>query len=89
MECPKCQGGAYLAEEEFVRVLEGTRPLQAIMKATFVCRSCTERFTRLVTDNLDKRKLVIKPMPSQYAYQSQARDESMTADEAAEGLKFF
>jgi len=89
MDCPKCQGGSYLAEEELVKVLEGSRPLQAIMKATFVCRSCTERFTRLVTDDLDKRKLVIKPLPPQYAYQSSPHGESVSEEEAAEGLKFF
>lgn len=89
MECPKCQGGTYLAEEELVKVLDGTRPLQAIMKATFVCRSCTERFTRLVTDDLEKRKLVIKPVPAQYQYQSDGSAASTTTDDVPEGLKFF
>jgi Zn-finger nucleic acid-binding protein len=86
MECPKCQGGAYLAEEELVKVLENTRPTKAILKATFVCRSCTERFSRLVTDTLDNRKLEIKNLPPQPYYR---REEGKSEEEAAEGLKFF
>lgn len=86
MECPKCQGGSYLAEEELVKVLEGSKPLLAVMKATFVCRSCSERFTRLVTDNLEKRKLEIRPAPPQYTYQNQEVKED---EEPASGLKFF
>jgi hypothetical protein len=56
MECPKCSGGSYLAEEELVKVLENTEPVKVITKAVFVCRACSERFSRLIVDTLDARK---------------------------------
>jgi len=86
MECPKCQGGAYLADEELVKVMEGTKPQKAILKATFVCRSCGERFSRLVTDSLEKRRLEIKPLPPQVEVE---REESTADDEIPEGMRIF
>lgn len=85
MECPKCSGGSYLAEEELVKVLEGTEPLRIIARAVFVCRACSERFSRLIVDSLEARKkedvLGSSGAPAGTA--------STTATDAAEGLKFF
>lgn len=55
-ECPKCGGGAFLSEEELVRIMENTAPMKVVAKATFQCRACSERFSRLVCDDLDARK---------------------------------
>jgi len=85
MECPKCQGGAYLADEELVKIIEGSKPEKAILKATFVCRSCGERFSRLVTDSLEKRRLQIKPLPPM----EEVREESTADDEIPEGMRIF
>lgn len=94
MECPKCQGGSYLVDEDLVQVLEKTEtPTRLLIKATYQCRSCSDRFTRLFFDELEARR---KPQmqPGQYYQQPQQqeyqeRQENTTADQAAEGLKFF
>jgi len=56
MNCPKCGGGAFLADEELVKVMEGTKPLKLLIKQIFTCRACSERFSRIVWDNFDSRK---------------------------------
>jgi hypothetical protein len=56
MECPKCNGEAYLVEEDFVKVIENTEPMKVVAKAVYQCRSCGERFSRLVIENIDAKK---------------------------------
>ncbi|MCD6495915.1 MAG: hypothetical protein J7K54_01455 [Candidatus Aenigmarchaeota archaeon] len=56
MNCPKCQGGAYLSEEDVVTVIEKTDPIRLLIKQTFVCRACSERFSRIVADDIESRK---------------------------------
>ena len=91
MECPKCGGGTYLHEEELVQVLEGTRPLKAVLKATMVCRACAEKFSRLFVDTLENRKPpVSSPGTAQSGpYAMVPRVVSDFKDEPAEGLRFF
>jgi len=86
MECPKCGGGVYLAEEELVKVLENTDPLKVIIKATYVCRACSERFSRLVYDNLEARN---KNNITTSSPVTQISSESSDNSEHVEGLKFF
>ncbi len=81
--CPKCAGEAYLAEEELVQVLESTDPLKAIIKARFTCKACASDFTRLVTESLDAKK------KEALASGSSPPSRAVSADEAAEGLRFF
>ncbi len=89
MECPKCAGGAYLAEEELVQVLN-TDPMRVISKATYVCRSCSERFTRLVCEPLDsKRKPPEAPYAAGGAYVYSRPQPQAAQPDPAEGLKFF
>ncbi len=57
MQCPKCGGNAFLAEEEFVQALQ-TDPVKIIAKAVYSCASCTERFTRLMYESLEARTAV-------------------------------
>jgi hypothetical protein len=97
MECPKCGGGAYLAEEDLIQVLESTDPVKLMLRATYQCRACSERFTRVIYDDITARKKEMgsgsPPVPSPYAgsesdaqgYPSKTNDEG----NAAEGLKFF
>jgi len=79
MECPKCGGGAYLAEEEFVKILENTDPLKVIAKAIYQCRACSERFTRLNFQDIEARK----------KEESAPTQEAGVSEEAEEGLRFF
>ena len=61
MQCPKCGGNAFLAEEEFVQALQ-TDPVKIIAKAVYSCGSCTERFTRLMYESLEARGQNILPV---------------------------
>lgn len=81
MECPKCGGGCLLSEEELVKILEekARDVIRAVIRATYICRACTERFSRLFIDDLSKRK---RPEESQVTPQSPETDP-------AENLKFF
>lgn len=53
MNCPKCDGGAYVAEEEVMQVVESVVPTKIILKVTYVCKSCSERFTRVYLEDLE------------------------------------
>jgi hypothetical protein len=92
--CPKCQGGTFLSEEELVQVLENTDPVKVLIKATYQCMSCSERFTRLVSDDLSARRRPGEAAPhtqNPYAVQqapAQPAAASSSGD-PAEGLKFF
>lgn len=100
MECPKCGGGAYLAEEDLIQVLESADPVKLMLKATYQCRACSERFTRVLYDDITARKKEdeLRPVPSPYSMsgqQSYSEPEQSSIvrtsdeDEAAESLKFF
>lgn len=101
MECPKCAGGAYLAEEDLIQVLENSEPVKLMIKATYQCRACSERFTRIIYDDINARKKQPDAMgvPSPYNQQQQYSQQSYNQptivrttdeeDEAAESLKFF
>jgi len=80
-ECPKCGGGSYLAEEELIKIMENTEPMKMIIKATYQCRACSERFSRLVHDILEARK-----KPDEIPASGSAPN---TEGEPVEGLKFF
>ena len=99
MECPKCGGGSYLADEELIKVLENTDPMKIMFKAIFSCRACSEKFSRIFYDDLGSRKKPPEVRP--YPYQGQqsqqpqqyepVRPASADQEESdpAEGLKFF
>ena len=89
--CPKCQGGTFLSEEELVQVLENADPMKVLVKATFQCMSCSERFTRLVCDDLiARRRLDEAPAPQQGTYTQQTVvNKTAQSHDPAEGLKFF
>jgi hypothetical protein len=55
MECPKCNGQAYLADETFAQVAEHVSPPKLILNATFVCKACSNKFSRVVVDILDSK----------------------------------
>ncbi len=57
MNCPKCNGGSFVSEEELVQVMDG-EPARLLLKATFSCRACNERFSRLVWDDLGHHRRV-------------------------------
>jgi Zn-finger nucleic acid-binding protein len=84
MECPKCGGGCLLSEEELVKILEEARQaIRAVIKATYICRACAEKFSRLFIDDLSKRK---RPEENrQYA----SSPETPQQTDPPEGLKFF
>jgi hypothetical protein len=63
MNCPKCNGGSFVSEEELVQVMDG-EPARLLLKATFSCRACNERFSRLVWDDLGHhRRVPQNPQP--------------------------
>jgi transposase-like protein len=54
--CPKCGSEAYLSEEEFAGNVENSDPPKAAIKQVFKCKSCGEKFSRIVFQNLDVKK---------------------------------
>ncbi len=56
MNCPKCNGGAYVSDEEAIKIIETTTPIKIIMKVTYVCRSCNERFSRIFCEDIEAKK---------------------------------
>jgi Zn-finger nucleic acid-binding protein len=89
--CPKCGGGAYLAEEELIKILEGTNPLKVLLRAHFVCRACAEKFNRIIYDDLANRKHNPQAAAPFQVYQPPAQTASAPAqqDSVAESLRFF
>ena len=86
VECPKCGGGSFLAEEELVKVLENTDPVKVLIKSIYQCRACAERFSRLVSDSLDARKKQAEtPAPQATA----APQSSYSGQEPAGGIQFL
>ncbi len=86
--CPKCNGGTYLADEELVQVLENTDPVKVLVKATYQCMSCSERFTRIICDELSARRRPTEQSHPGYSTQP-APVRPSPANDPAEGLKFF
>ena len=84
--CPKCNGGTFLSEEELIQVLENVDPVKVLIKATFQCMSCSERFTRLMCDDLSARR---RPAESRISGSYAAEPAQAPARDPAEGLKFF
>ncbi len=83
MECPKCAGLSYMAEEEFIQILD-TEPVKVVTKGVYVCKLCTDRFTRIHVEDIHaKRKAEVQAaqQPKEYRH---ARQE-----EIAESLRFF
>jgi len=88
--CPKCGGGSFISDEELVKILEGTRPLKAVIKVHYNCRACGDRFGRLVHENLEEKKRDLSGLGSQSSVvSSQQPIQQKTESEAAEGLRFF
>ena len=85
MECPKCGGGAFLSEEELVQVMANTQPIKVVLKAVYVCRACSEKFSRLVCENLEAKR---KTGPDNAPVSNMPANTGASSD-PAEGLKFF
>lgn len=80
MQCPKCSGEAWLAEEELVQVLN-SEPQKVVVKAIYQCKSCSEKFSRIVYDILDSRVRAVE--------EKTAASADTAVAEPVEGLKFF
>ncbi len=70
MNCPKCDGGAYVAEEEVVSVVDSIVPIKVILKISYVCKSCSERFTRVYLEDLE----AARRKPKEPALTSKAKE---------------
>ncbi len=89
MNCPKCNGGAYVSEEEVVKVLENTTPIKVILKVTYVCRSCGERFSRVFSEDVQaKRREDWSPSPGMPTSEYAVRPATSAA-EPADRLRFL
>ncbi len=92
MNCPKCQGGTYLADEDLVKVLENSTPMKLLIKQTFVCRACAERTSRIISDDMDARKKEIQDVTSGVQTVSLAGNAVTPApptDQAGAGIQFL
>ncbi len=88
MNCPKCQGGAFLADEDLVKVMETSTPMKLLIKQTFTCRACAERFSRIVWDDMESRKKSYEESSVQTV--SLAGNQPTTSpDQAASGIQFL
>lgn len=90
MNCPKCAGGAFLADEELVKVMETTQPMRLLIKQTFVCRACAERFSRIVWDDMDSRKKGLEePATGVQTVSLTGNEPTASSDQAAAGIQFL
>jgi len=101
MQCPKCGGGSFLAEEELVKHIDTGEPHRIIIRATHTCVSCSEKFSRLVWDELGPHRRHGQPQvmyqqqpqqqqaPSPYQYPQQTQPSQAKQEEVVDGLKFF
>ncbi len=100
MQCPKCNGGSFLSEEELVKVIESTEPHRIVVKAVYSCMACQEKFSRLVWDDLGPHRRHMQPgqphypgQPYQQApnpYQQPAQQAQQRREEpVVDGLRFF
>ena len=96
MQCPKCNGGSFLSDEELVKHVETTEPNKIILRATHTCMACQEKFSRLVWDELGPHRRHVPPgpayqqpqAPNPYQYQQQPQQQKQD-EEVVDGLKFF
>jgi hypothetical protein len=103
MNCPKCNGGTFLVEEELVKHIEGSEPQRIIIKARRKCLSCQEEFSRLVWDELGPHRKHVPQgqaypqQPAQQGYQQapnpyqypQQQPTQQKQEEVVDGLRFF
>jgi hypothetical protein len=97
MYCPKCGGGAFVSDEELLKVMETLKPMKMILKQTFVCRACTERFSRVVWDDLESRRKGADsnaPPPTgmemfSVAEKGSSKSSDDDEEEAGAGIKFL
>ncbi len=95
MECPKCGGGTYLVEEELVKIIENTDPMKVVAKAIYQCRSCGERFSRLVIENIDAKRASAQQTRPQGIYSGETYGPAghpapgSSEGEPIDQLKFF
>ena len=102
MQCPKCNGGTFLPDEELVKHIETGEPQRIILRATHTCMSCQEKFSRLVWDELGPHRRHVPMGQPQYPQQPQAQQQApnpynypqtqqpQKQDEpVVDGLKFF
>ena len=64
MFCPKCNGGTFISDEDVVKVLETTQPIRLVLKTTFVCRSCSEKFSRVVVEDIEAKRQMPQQQPA-------------------------
>lgn len=86
MFCPKCGGGTFIADEELVRILEGSRPLKAVVKIHYVCRACNDRFGRIIHENLEDKRRDLSGVTAQ---SGSVQTSSSQPAEVPESLRFF
>ena len=103
MQCPKCNGGSFLSEEELVKVIENTEPQKIVIKAVHTCMACQEKFSRLVWDELGPHRRYVHPghtqyqqpvqqTPNPYQYQQPQAQQTQQRKEdepVVDGLRFF
>jgi hypothetical protein len=97
MNCPKCNGGSFLSEEELVKVIENTEPQRIVLKAVHTCMACQEKFSRLVWDELGPHRRHIpqqpqypgQPQQAPNPYQYQQPQQQKQDEPVVDGLKFF
>ena len=96
MQCPKCGAEAYLVDEELVRIIENTDPMKVVAKAVYQCRSCGERFSRLVIENIDARKVQASQSRPEgifsgqtYGSSAPSKQPSLGEGEPIDQLKFY
>ena len=64
MKCPRCGGESYVLDEEFVHMAEKISPPKLIIKSTFVCKSCSEKFTRVMAEDIGAKSGESEKSPS-------------------------
>ena len=90
--CPKCQGGAYLADEDLVKIMDASTPMKLLIKQTFVCRACAERFSRIVWDDMESRRKSFEESTVQtvsLAGNPPTTTAATSPDQAASGIQFL
>jgi hypothetical protein len=91
MNCPKCSGGAFLADEDLVKVMDNVQPMKLLIKQTFVCRACTERFSRIVWDDFESRRKGDEAPGGVETVSLAGNDQGAPSspDQAAAGIQFL
>ena len=91
MNCPKCGGGAFLGEEDLVKVMDNMQPMKLLIRQTFVCRACSEKFSRIVWDDFEARKRTEEGTVSGVETVSLTGNDQqpVSEDKAAAGIQFL